>query len=244
MKLKTNLPIGTFVNMLTVTVGSIIGLFLQQSFPENIKAITFEAIGLGTILLGILMSIKLPPNYVLILIFSLILGGVFGEMIQLDQGLIQAGDAVKALLNIESGNFTEGLLTAFILFCIGSMTIVGAIEEGVQGKRDLLIIKSLLDGITSIALASTYGVGVLFSIVPMLLLQGGITLAAKQAESFFNDELLAVVSAVGGLLILGIGFNLLKIGDINIENLLPALLFAALGTWLSQKYFVESAVAQ
>ena len=231
MKKGTNWPIGTFINISTVIVGSTIGLLLQQSFPENIKSITFEAIGLGTILLGVLMSIKLPSDYILVLIFSLILGGIAGEIIRLDQLLLNAGDAIKALLNIQSSTFTEGLLTAFIIFCIGSMTIVGAIEEGVQGKRDLLIIKSLLDGITSIALSSTYGIGVLFSIFPMLLLQGGITFAAKQAEQFFTEEIITVISAVGGLLILGVGFDLLKIADINIENLLPSLVFAGVGAW-------------
>ena len=231
MQKRTNLPIGTFINMLTVLIGGTIGLVLQQSFPENIKEITFEAIGLGTILLGILMSIKLPSDYILVMIFSLIVGGVTGELIQLDQQLIQAGDFAKRIFNISSGNFTEGLLTAFIIFCIGSMTLVGAIEEGVQGNRDLLMVKSLLDGVTSIALASTYGVGVLFSIFPMLVLQGGTTLLASQAEKFFQKEVIDVLSAVGGLLILAIGFRLLGVDIANIENLLPALVYAVLGVW-------------
>lgn len=235
MKNKTAHPIGTYINMLTVTLGSLIGVLLQQSFPENIKAISFEAIGLGTLLIGILMSIKLPPNYILVLIFSLIFGGIFGELIKLDQFFINAGENIKALIGISDGNFTEGLITAFIIFCVGSMTIVGAIEEGVQGKRDLILTKSLLDGFTSIALASTYGIGVLFSIFPMLIVQGGITLAAKRAEHFFQEEIILVMSAVGGLLIIGIGFNLLGIGNINIENLLPSLLMAGFGAWIHPK---------
>ncbi len=232
MNMATKWPIGTFINMATVLVGSTIGVLLQQAFPENIKAITFQAIGLGTLLIGIMMSLKLPPDYILLLIFSLIIGGITGELIHLDLMLENAGDYVKHLLNIGSSTFTEGLLTAFIIFCVGSITIVGAIEEGVQGKRDLLIIKSLLDGITSIALASTYGIGVLFSIFPMLILQGGITVSARRARHFFNETVIAVMSSVGGLLIIGIGINLLRIGEINIENLLPALVFASAGAWV------------
>ena len=208
---KVFLPIGTLVNMLTVIIGSIIGLQLQQVFPDNIQVIIFQAIGLGTLLIGIQMSLKLPDGYLLIFIFSLILGGVIGELIDL-QGLLNGmGDWLKSTFGFTNSAFTEGLITAFLLFCIGSMTIVGAIEEGLQGKRELLYVKSTLDGITSIAFASTYGIGVLFSIFPMLLLQGSMTLLARQAKQFFTPKLIATISSIGGILIVGIGFNLLNI---------------------------------
>ncbi|RME96094.1 MAG: DUF554 domain-containing protein [Bacteroidetes bacterium] len=228
------LPWGTLVNMLTVSIGSLIGLHLQKVFPPNIEAIVFQAIGLGTLVLGIIMSLKVPEGYLLNFIFSLILGGIIGELLGLQTALQSLGDSLQASLGLSGGQFTEGLVTAFILFCIGSMTLVGAIEEGLKGKRDLLYIKSTLDGISSIAFASTYGIGVWFSIFPMLILQGGVTLLARSLQHFFTETMIAQLSAVGGALIIGIGINLLKIGQINIENLLPALVVTVSLTWGQQ----------
>jgi uncharacterized membrane protein YqgA involved in biofilm formation len=238
--MPTRLPIATFVNMATVTVGSLIGMSLQQVFPENIQAIIFQAIGLGTLLIGILMSLKLPDGYLLVLIFSLILGGVTGELIGLDAVLAQMGESIKSSLNLGDPLFTEGLVTAFLLFCVGSMTIVGAIEEGLQGKRELLYVKSMLDGVASIAFASTYGIGVLFSIFPMLLFQGGMTVLAVWIKPIFTDLMLNMLNAVGGILILGIGINLLKMADINLENLLPSLVFVLLLTPLYKRVRARS----
>lgn len=220
------LPLGTLVNMATVVIGSLLGLALQKVFPDNLESIIFQAIGLGTIVIGVSMSLKIPAGYLLTFIFCLILGGITGELIGLQEALYQLGDWVKASMGIEDNQFTTGLITAFLLFCIGSVTIVGAIEEGIQGKRELLYIKSTLDGITSVAFASTYGIGVLFSIFPMFLFQGGITFLARSAERFFTQTLIDFVSAVGGVLIIGVGINMLKLGVINLENLLPAILFA------------------
>ncbi len=231
------LPLGTVVNVLTVIVGSLIGVFLQEVFSENIKSIVFQAIGLATLLIGIQMSLKVPPGYLLILIFSLILGGMLGEWISLDQMLDQMGNRVKTWLQFEDATFSEGLITAFLIFCVGSVTIIGAIVEGIKGKSELILIISLLDGVTSIALASSYGIGVLFSIFPMFIFQGGLTMLAKSAEPLFTDRMIDMISATGGLLILGLGLRLLKIGNINIENLLPALLVAILATWLKKKFF-------
>ena len=232
---KSRLAIGTFINMGTVTIGSLIGLYLQGVFPENIQGIIFQAIGLGTLVLGVMMSLKVPEAYLLNFIFSLILGGVVGELLGVQAVLQGLGDTIKAVLNITEGAFTEGLITAFLLFCIGSMTFVGAIEEGLEGKRDLLLVKSTLDGISSIAFASTYGIGVLFSIVPMLIFQGGITLMARQLQQFFTPTMIAQLSAVGGALIIGIGINILGLGTINVENLLPGLLVTLPLTWLQQR---------
>lgn len=230
------LPIGTLINMATVTVGSLIGLWLQQLFPPNIQDIIFQAIGLGTLVIGIQMALKVPNGYLLIFIFSLILGGVIGEAIQLSHLLDQMGESVKAIFQVEDSRFTEGLITAFLLFCIGSMTIVGAIEEGLQGKRELLLIKSTLDGISSIAFAATYGIGVLFSIFPMLILQGGVTILARQMERFFTPILIANLSATGGALIIAIGIRILNLGAINIENLLPALLVVLVLSLFYERY--------
>jgi len=230
------LPIGTFINMVTVIIGSLIGLWLQQAFPPNIKVIIFQAIGLATLLIGIQMSLKMPDGYLLVLIFSLIIGGIIGELFHLDQQFQALGEWLKNTLNIGDEKFTEGLITACLLYCVGSMVIVGAIEEGISGNRELLLVKSTLDGVSSIAFASTYGIGVLFSIFPMLLIQGGMTILANQMKRFFTPTIIAQLSAVGGLLILGIGIKLLNLGRINIENLLPSLVTVVLFTWMYDKW--------
>ena len=222
--------------MLTVTVGSLIGLWLQQLFPQNVQSIIFQAIGLGTLVIGIQMALKVPNGYLLVFIFSLILGGVVGELMRLDMLLEAWGESMKQLFNVEDSRFTEGLITAFLLFCIGSMTIVGAIEEGLQGKRELLYIKSTLDGISSIAFASTYGIGVLFSIIPMLILQGGVTVLARQMQRFFTPVLIAQLTAVGGVLIIAIGIRILNLGEINVENLLPSLLVVVVLSLVYERY--------
>lgn len=228
-------PIGTLINMGTVAIGSLIGLYLQGIFPENIQRIIFQAIGLATLILGIMMGLKVPEGYLLNFIFSLILGAILGELIGIQSFLQNLGDSIKAALNIGEGAFTQGLITAFLLFCIGSMTFVGAIEEGLKGKRDLLMVKSTLDGISSIAFAATYGIGVLFSIVPMLIFQGGITLMARQLQRFFTPTMIAQLSSVGGALIIGIAINILELGQINVENLLPALIVTIPLTWIQQR---------
>lgn len=230
------LPIGTLINMITIIIGSLIGLYLQQSFPPNIKAIVFQAIGLATLLIGIQMSLKMPDGYLLVLIFSLIIGGIIGEILHLDLKLQALGESLKTSLNIGDEKFTEGLITASLLYCVGSMVIVGAIEEGISGNRELLMVKSTLDGVSSIAFASSYGIGVLFSIFPMLLIQGGMTILARQIKPFFTNTIIAQLTAVGGLLILGIGIELLNIGDISIENLLPSLLVTVFFTWIYDKW--------
>lgn len=233
---KRHLPIATFINMATVTVGSLLGLWLGNLFPEEVKDIIFQAIGLGTLVIGLLMCLKIQDGYMLLFIFSLIIGGIVGQVIGLDGMLANLGDNLKRILNVSDGGFTEGLVTAFLLFCIGSMTILGAIEEGLEGKRELLLVKSTLDGITSIAFAATYGIGVLFSIFPMLIVQGGITLAAGRLEKFFSPSILSQISVTGGALILAIGINMLQLGEINIQNLLPALLIVVLFTAIYDAY--------
>lgn len=233
------LPIGTFINVAAVALGSLIGLLLQNTFPANIQAIIFQAVGLSVMLIGIQMGFKIPDGYFLILVFSLIAGGIIGELLDINGQLQSWSEWVKDQFQIQDALFTEGLITAFLVYCVGSMTIVGAIEEGVSGKRSLLLIKSLLDGVGSIAFASTYGIGVLFSIFPMLIFQGGLTLLAKQLQFFFTPTMIAVLGAVGGLLILGIGINLLEIGTIAVENLLPSLVVAALLSWGYGKWFFE-----
>ena len=127
-------------------------------------------------------------------------------------------------------------MTAGVLFCASSITIIGAIEEGIQGKRELLIVKSALDGVTSIALASTYGMSILLSIFPMLIIQGGLTILASHAKNVFTKNTLAVLSGVGGLLIVAVSVKMLELGNFRVANLLPSLVVVVLLTWLQRKF--------
>ena len=232
-----NLPIGTLINVATVVVGSLLGLLLQQIFTENIEKIVFQAIGLGTILIGLKMALKLPDGYMLVIIFSLILGGICGELINLDDWMLGLSEKLRNSLGVTESKFSEGLITAFLLFCIGSMTIVGAIEEGLNQNRELLIVKSTLDGFSSIALAASFGIGVLFSVIPLLIFQGGITLGSKKLNKVFDQTTIDVLSSIGGILILGISINILGLGKINLENLLPSLALSILLVKANQKWF-------
>ncbi len=227
----SKLPIGTFVNMTTVVIGSVIGLMLREVFPENIQNITLIAVGLSILIIGIRMSIKVPEEYLVIFIFSLIIGGIIGEFMGVEGFLDGCENWINNNFRIGKVRFTEGLITAFVLFCASSLTIVGAIEEGMQGKRELLLVKSALDGVTAIALASSYGVGVLVSIIPMLIIQGGLTILAVNAKHLFNKSAIALLSGVGGVLIVAISIKILGLGDFRVANLLPSLVVVIFLLW-------------
>jgi uncharacterized membrane protein YqgA involved in biofilm formation len=216
-----NLPIGTFVNMGSVVAGSILGVLLGNRLPEKIKNIVFQGVGLVTMILGISMALE-SENFIL-LIFSILIGGIIGEIMNLENCLESLSGWLKSRFKIKDHGFTEGLITAFLIFCVGSMTIVGSINEGINGDRELLLTKSVLDGFTSIALSSTFGIGVAMSVIPMFVFQGGLTVFAGIFEGFFSDFIITQLVATGGVLILGIGINLLDIKKIKVANMLPAL---------------------
>ncbi len=216
------MPIGSIVNATTVIVGSLLGILVRQRLPLRIKGIIFQAVGLATLVLGMQMALQTDGNF-LILIFSLILGGILGELVRLDERLEAFGEALKVRVKIKDARFTEGLVTAFLIFCVGSMTFVGALNEGLNGDRTLILSKSILDGFTSIVLASVYGIGVMMSALPLFLVQASLTLLASRFQTFFPEIIISQLTAVGGVLILGIGLNLLEIKLIKTVNLLPAL---------------------
>ena len=223
------MPIGTFINIAAVILGSTVGILLNKYYPEKIKAIVFQGIGLSSLLIGMQMALKVEN--LLVIIFSMILGGIVGESINLDGLFDRFGNFLKGKIGSKNSDFTYGLITAFLLYCMGSLTILGALNEGIKGDRTLLLTKSLLDGFTSIALASTYGIGVMFSVIPMLLYQGGLTLFASQSQTLFTPVLMNQLSTVGGLLILGIALNILEIKKIKVTNFLPALIVVTILTF-------------
>ena len=215
--------IGTVTNTAAVIAGSLIGLLIHSRLPERITRIVFQAIGLFTLVLG--FSMALQSDRYLIIVFSLVLGAIVGELIDIDAAFNRMSEGFKRRLKISHASFTEGLITAFFLFCMGSMTILGAFEEGLGGEPTLYMTKSVLDGFSSIALAASLGVGVLFSALPLFLFQGALTLFAASLQGFFSAEIIAALSALGGVLLVGLGISILEIRKIKVANLLPALVF-------------------
>jgi len=213
--------VGTLFNVITVVVGSLIGLLIRSKLPKRFIDIVFTGLGLFTILLGISMALK--TNEMLLMVFALVIGGILGEAIGLEQLLQSASEKLKQRFNSSDGKFTEGLSTAFMLFCVGSMTILGAFEEGLGNKPNLLITKSVMDGFSAIALSAAFGIGVLVSAIPLAIYQGCLTLFASFLAPVLSDAMITEISAVGGLMIVGIGINILEIKKLPVINLLPAL---------------------
>lgn len=213
--------IGTIVNTLAVLAGGSIGLLFKDKLPERFIGIFFQVIGLFTLYLGI--SLALEAQQVFYLVMSLIIGALVGEALNLEKWMEHLTERLKGKFRFKNERFSEGLLTAFLLYCMGSLTLLGAVTEGLSGDPNLLIIKSLMDGISSIALASAMGVGVLFSAIPLLIYQGGLTLMTMWLGDFIPPEFIVEVSAVGGILLVGLAINILGLAKIRIMNMLPSL---------------------
>lgn len=227
--------IGTLINVAAVAIGSLIGLAIHSRLPQRLIKTVFQAIGLFTLFLGIAMALK--AQEMLLIIFALVFGALVGEGVGLDNLLDRYADKLKTKLRFKNEKFSEGLISAFLLFCMGSMTILGAFEEGLGGKPNLLLAKSVLDGFAAIALASTLGAGVLFSIIPLLLYQGGLTLFAAYLGNVLNQAVINEITGVGGILLVGLGISILEIKKLKMLNMTPALFFIVglyfLQQWLS-----------
>jgi uncharacterized membrane protein YqgA involved in biofilm formation len=215
---------GTLVNTATVIIGSLLGLAVGSRFTEKIKTIVMQALGLCTLLIGMRMAFK--TENILLVIGSLVLGGITGELLRIEDGLEKIGDLLKKKVKSESSTFVLGFVTASLVFCVGPMTIIGSIQDGISGSADTLYAKSMLDGFASIAFASSLGVGVFFSSLTVLIFQGALTLLGSQLAFLLEPKILNELIATGGLMILGIGFYLLDIKRIKVGNFLPALVFA------------------
>jgi len=226
--------LGTLINVGAVIAGSLVGLFFHARLPKRLTTVAFQGIGLFTLFIGFTMAAK--TKSLLVLVFSIVLGAVTGELLDIDRLLNRFGEWLRRRFEregesrIESGEdqgrFAEGLVTAFLLFCMGSMTVLGTIEEGLGGKPNLLAAKSVLDGFASLALAASLGIGVLFSVIPLFIYQGGLTLLAGSLHAVMSGVVVNEVSAAGGLILIGLGITILEIRQLKVLNMLPALVFA------------------
>ena len=217
---------GTLVNTGAVVAGSLLGVMIGKRLPDRIKTIVMQALGLSVILIGLQMA--LSGTRPLLVIGSILLGAVTGELLDIEGRIAAIGEWLKRRFRSESSTFVQGFVTASVLYCTGAMVIVGSIRDGTVGDPSILYVKSLLDGVASIAFASSLGLGVAFSALSVFAVQGAITLLASKLAFLQSPMVIESVTATGGLLILGIGINILEIKQIRVGNLVPALVYAAI----------------
>lgn len=228
--------LGTIINCSAVIAGTLVGLLVKGGLSKRFEQTIFSAVGLAVMFIGLGGALAgllvfedgaLDTRYTMLMVLSLILGAVTGELLNIEKGLNNFGEWVKAKLppRLAGNTFVDGFVTASMLFCVGAMAIVGALEDGLSGDHSVLLAKSVLDGITSVLFASTLGIGVAFSAFPLLIYQGGITLLAQVLKPFLTDELIGQMSCIGSVLIFAIGVNMIFGKKINVGNLLPAIFF-------------------
>lgn len=228
--LELQMPfLGTIINVLTVLVGGLIGISIGNRLPVRIKDVLLNGLGLGTTLIGLGMALETENE--LLIIGALLFGGIVGEILRIEQRLDHLAESIRAAAGSDSPTFVNGFVSATILFCVGPMTFIGSVQDGMGDSR-LLLMKALLDGFASLALASALGVGVVFSAVAVLVIQGALAMLGRTLGQMGDPLLVTELSAVGGLMIMGIGINLLGLKKIPVASFLPAFLFVPLLIWI------------
>ena len=217
---------GTIVNVIAILVGGLIGLLLNKGVPEKLTGALMTGVGFCVLYIGI--DGCLAGENTLVAVLSVVLGAVVGTLLDLDGRMHRLGEKVEARFSKKSGSggrLAQGFVSASLLFCVGTMAIVGSLQSGLQGNHEMLYLKSVLDAISSIVFGATLGVGVMLSGVTVFVYQGSITLLAQLVAPYLNGAVIAEMNCVGSLLIIGLALNLLKISDIKVENFVPAVLF-------------------
>ncbi len=229
---------GTLLNIVTVLAGGALGLLFGARLPERLKSTVVSGLGLFTAAIGLQMFLKTENP--LIVLGALLTGALLGEWWRIEDGLARLGGWLESRFmrsNGGSNRFIRGFMTASLLFCVGPMTILGAIQDGLTGDYNLLAVKSVLDGFAALAFASTLGVGVLFSTLVILAYQGGISLMAAQLSAIVTESMMNEMTATGGVILLGLAVSsLLEIKKIRTGNFLPALAIAPLFVWVLARF--------
>jgi uncharacterized membrane protein YqgA involved in biofilm formation len=220
-------PLGATVNAVAIVVGSVIGMLAGKFLKEDTRNAIFIANGLAVASIGMGMALK--TGNAVIMVMALVSGVIVGELLRLDDRLNEAADRLQKRLHVASGSqWAEGLVTATLIYCIGPMTIIGSIQEGMTGNGSLIYTKSILDLVISISLAAALGSGVAFSAIPVLIIQGSLTLLGSALGFLMQPYILNELTATGGLMVIAIGINLLGLKKIKLANFLPGLVFAVL----------------
>src|SRR5258706_2899001 len=238
---------GTFINIATVILGSIIGLIFGARIPDKLKETVIVGMGLFVVAMGLQMFLKTENP--LIVVGSLLIGTLLGEWLRIEDGLQNLGKVLEQRFAKEgddgSNKFVRGFLTASLLFCVGPMTILGSIQDGLTGDYNLLAVKSVLDGFASLAFTSTLGVGVMFSTIVILVFQGGISLLATQLNAIVTPSMLNELTATGGVILIGLAISsLLEIKKIRVGNMLPGLLIAPLIVYVLSRFSIYNSFIQ
>ncbi len=213
--------LGTIVNALAVAVGGLIGLLFKNVIPEKIADALLKAAGLAVITVGI--QLMFAGENLTLLIMSIIIGTAIGELINIEGKLDNLGAMVEGKMKNKQSNIALGFVTCTLIYCVGSMAIVGSIQSGLSGNHEILFSKALLDGIMSITMTVSMGIGVIFSSISILIYQGTITLLAQFMQSLLSDVVVREMTSIGGTLIMAIGLNFLEIKRIKVGNMLPAI---------------------
>jgi uncharacterized membrane protein YqgA involved in biofilm formation len=224
--------IGTWINVGTILVGSLIGYLGGGIIPERMNRLITVVIGLVTLIVGIKLAIE--TENILVLLLSLLFGGALGTAIRIEERLSTLGEVLKRRFPrlVKQGSFGEGFVTASLLFCVGPLAILGALRDGLYGDWHLLGLKAVIDGITSVVLVAGLGPGVAFSVVIVIFYQGGISLFARlfispaTAAALYQSPSLIELNAVGGVILIVLALKLLDLRDLKANNLLPAILLA------------------
>ena len=231
--------IATIINCALIILGSLLGIALRNTISERFLRILIQALSLSVLAIGI--SSAIATENTLCLIICMVLGTLIGEGLRIEDRLDSAGEFLKKKLirGRENSRFTEGFVTASVLFCVGAMAVMGAIDAGIKGDYSILLSKSVIDAVTAISFAAAMGIGVAFSAIPILIYQGGLTLLAGLVANLLTDAMILEMSAVGGVIIVGIGLNMLGLSEkkVKVSNMLPAiflpLLYLPLSQWLT-----------
>jgi uncharacterized protein len=219
--------LGNYVNTVTIIIGCLLGLLVQKGLHDKYKTIIMQAIGLSVLFVGATVTIGGlldPDSEPVLFIISLVIGGALGELIGIEKALDKLGLMLQNKVGSQQSNIAEGFVTASLLFCVGTMAVIGSLDSGLRGDHTMLYAKSVIDGITAMILASTLGVGVIFSAAVVFIYQGAIILFAGLLEPLLTIDVIREISIIGGILIFGIGLSMMEIKRIKTVNLLPAII--------------------
>lgn len=224
--------LGTLINTATVLVGGSVGLIIGDRIPDRIRTIVVQVIGLVTLGLG--LSDVLKTHNMVFPLVGMVLGGIVGELLAIERRLEGLGEVIRRRFarNQEPGRFVNGFVTATLLFCIGPLTILGAMQDATGETPQLYIIKGTLDGFMNVIFGAIYGVGAVFSALSIFIVQGSLTLGGSALDNLLNDRMRIELFSAGGFAVMAIGLNLLEIKKIRLGSLLPGLVITPLLVWL------------
>ncbi len=212
---------GTIVNSIAVVAGALVGVFLRKGIKEQYTSTIMDGMALAVVIIGIMGAMEM--NNLIVVLASIVVGSIIGEKLDLDKRLENLGTSMEKRFGKGDSDFSKGFIMASLVYCIGAMSILGALESGLTGNHETLYAKSVLDGVSAVIFASTFGIGVAFSAAAVFIYQGAITLLASSVKDLLTPEVINEMSSIGGILIMAIGINILGIKKVKIANMLPAI---------------------